>query len=323
LREHLLVSNTGPKSDGYTYCISCGRIEATSEPSGLLFAAHRKPYPDEKEPNCDNPRTTNHVVLGTDYITDVALFSMDVADPLRLMPGHFPTDVALRTVSEALAKAGCKMLDIEPGELMAEFRPSLTPEGRDGRRAEIFLYDTLPGGAGFSSQLVHRGRELFSLALEIAKTCPEGCDASCYRCLRSFKNKFEHTLLDRHVAAELLGYLITGKIPEFNAARIASSTELLAKDLQRQGGKITYELNAKVTVAGLGTIEIPILATRPDGRAFAIALASPLSSTHPADVRLLQLKDAKGAPTLVVVNDLLVRGNLPTATREALDLMML
>lgn len=82
LREHLLVSNTGPKSDGYTYCVSCGRIEATSEPSGLLFTAHRKPYPDEKEPNCSNPRTTSHVVLGTDYITDVALFSMDVAEGL-------------------------------------------------------------------------------------------------------------------------------------------------------------------------------------------------------------------------------------------------
>jgi hypothetical protein len=40
------------------------------------------------------------------------------------------------------------MLEIEPGELMAEYRPSLTPEGRDGLKAEIFLYDTLAGGAG-------------------------------------------------------------------------------------------------------------------------------------------------------------------------------
>jgi hypothetical protein len=248
---------------------------------------------------------------------------MDVSDPLRLLPGHFPTDVALRTVSEALAKAGCKMLDIEPGELMAEFRPSLTPEGREGRRAEIFLYDTLPGGAGFSSQLVHRGPELFSLALDIARTCPEGCDASCYRCLRSFKNKFEHTLLDRHVAAELLDYLITGTIPAFNVARIASSTELLAKDLQRQGSKVTYELNAKVPIHKLGTIEVPILAKKPDGSSFAIALSSPLSSNHPADARLLKLNDAKGAPRLIVVNELLVRGNLPAATREALDLMLL
>ena len=127
-----------------------------------MSAPHRKPYPDEKEPTCAGAGTTRHIVLGTDFITDIALFSMDVVAPLQLKPGHYPTDVALRTVSEAIAKAGSQMLEIEPGELMAEYRPSLTPEGRDGLKAEIFLYDTLPGGAGFSSQLVDRGTELFN-----------------------------------------------------------------------------------------------------------------------------------------------------------------
>src|ERR1035438_2571587 len=191
-RNHLLVSNTGPKRDGYSYCVKCGRIEASSDPTPLLSAPHRKPYPDEKEPTCGGAATTRHIVLGTDFITDIALFSMDVAAPLQLKPGYYPTDVALRTVSDALAKAASQMLEIEPGELMAEYRPSLTPAGREGLKAEIFLYDTLPGGAGFSSQLVESGTELFQRALQLVKTCPENCDASCYRCLRSFKNKFEH-----------------------------------------------------------------------------------------------------------------------------------
>jgi hypothetical protein len=52
-----------------------------------------------------------------------AHFSMSVAAPLQLKPGHYPTDVALRTVSEALAKAGSQLLEIEPGELMTEYRP--------------------------------------------------------------------------------------------------------------------------------------------------------------------------------------------------------
>jgi ATP-dependent helicase YprA (DUF1998 family) len=84
-------------------------------------------------------------------------------------------------------------------------------------RAEIYLYDTLPGGAGFASQLVACGSELFQRALKLMKTCPENCDASCYRCLRSFKNKFEHRLLDRHVGAELVEYLLTGSLPDGNA----------------------------------------------------------------------------------------------------------
>ena len=174
-RQHLLVSNTGPKRDGYSYCLKCGRIEASSEQTATLFGPHRKPYPDEREPTCEGSRTTRHLVLGTDFITDIALFSMRVEQPLQLKPGQYATDVALRSASEALAKAASQMLEIEPGELMAEYRPALTPAGRQGLEAEIFLYDTLPGGAGFAAELVERGDELFRAARTLMEGCPENC----------------------------------------------------------------------------------------------------------------------------------------------------
>lgn len=317
-RPHLLVSNTGPKSEGYTYCTKCGRIEASSEQSTLLSSPHRRPFPDEKEPTCDGGATSPHIVLGTDFITDIALLSMDVMAPLRLKPGQYPTDVALRTVSEAIAKAGSRMLEIEPGELMAEYRPSLTPEGREGLKAEIFLYDTLPGGAGFSTQLIDRGAELLETALDLMKTCPENCDSSCYRCLRSFKNKFEHSLLDRHVGAELLEYLITGQLPEFDAERLAKSTKWLLNDLSRQSdGKVSYTESADVQCDKDVTLKAPILAIRKyDGAKFVIALSGPLTAEHPANASLLQLREISDSPTLIVVNELLVRGNLPAASAE-------
>jgi hypothetical protein len=225
--------------------------------------------------------------------------------------------VALRTVSEALAKAASQMLEIEPGELMAEYRPSLTPEGREGLKAEIFLYDTLPGGAGFSSQLVESGTELFQRALQLVKTCPENCDASCYRCLRSFKNKFEHSLLDRHVAAELLEYLLTGTLPEFDAQRLQNSTALLYNDLLRQSdGTVNYQADAKISVTGIGEIKVPILATTKSEQRFVVALSGPLTSDHAADPSVRELREKTSDPSVKVVNELLVRGNLPAATRE-------
>jgi ATP-dependent helicase YprA (DUF1998 family)/Zn finger protein HypA/HybF involved in hydrogenase expression len=317
-RKHLLVSNTGPKRDGYSYCVKCGRIEASSDPTPLLAAPHRKPYPDEKEGTCEGAGPTRHIVLGTDFITDIALFSMDVAAPLRLLPGQYPTDVALRTVSEALAKAASQLLEIEPGELMAEYRPSLTPEGREGLKAEIFLYDTLPGGAGFASQLVDGGAELFQRALRLVKTCPENCDASCYRCLRSFKNKFEHRLLDRHVAAELLEFLISGTLAEFDQQRLKESTALLYSDLLRQGyDGFDFKDNAQLTLKkGKRKIAVPILATAKDGRQFVIALSAPLAINHPDDASVRELREVSDDTQIIVVNELLVRGNLPAATRE-------
>jgi ATP-dependent helicase YprA (DUF1998 family) len=318
-RRHLLVSNTGPKKDGYSYCTKCGRIEATNDPTPTLFAPHLKPYPDEKDRKCPGNGTATKVVLGTDFITDIALYSVSVADPILLKPGYYTTDVVLRTLSEALAKAACQTLGIEPAELMAEYRPALTnsDEGRLGLKAEVFLYDTLSGGAGFASQLADKGLEPFERALKIMRTCPDSCDSSCYRCLRSFKNKFEHSLLDRHVGAELLEYLLTGKMPAFDPVRLAKSADLLFKDLQRQSdSSLKFEPNVPVTGKVGEKVMVPILATSAQGNRFAIGLSAPLTIEYPADPALRRLPD--NIP-LILKNELLVRGNLPAATREVLQ----
>ena len=315
-RRHLLVSNTGPQQEGYNYCVKCGRIEASNTPSPILAAPHRKPYPDDDDKlMCDGIGPTRHLVLGTDFITDIALFSMRVAAPLKLKPGHYSTDVALRTVSEALAKAACQILEIEPGELMAEYRPALTPAGKSGLEAEIFLYDTLPGGAGFASQFADRGLELFQRALQLLKTCPEDCDASCYRCLRSFKNKFEHRLLDRHVGAELLEYLLTGQNPGFSAERLKRSTALLLNDLlRRDEGMATFEAGLRIAYGNGKSVTAPILAEC-KGRKFVIALSGPLTTGHPADPAIAEFRDSGTEYQVIVENELVIRGNLPTATR--------
>ena len=316
-RKHLLVSNTGPKRDGYTYCVKCGRIEATSEPTPLLTGPHRKPYPDEKEPTCEGAGTTRHIVLGTDFITDIALFSMSVEPPFRLSPASIRLTSRCARSVRLWQRRQASFWRSRPGELMAEYRPSLTPEGRDGLEAEIFLYDTLPGGAGFASQLVDRGPELFQRALKLMKTCPENCDASCYRCLRSFKNKFEHRLLDRHVGAELVEYLLTGNLPEFDAQRLQSSTTLLYNDLLRQGlTGTTFEAGVNLTAAGGEQVKVPILVTGEGEQRFIVALSGPLTNDHPAESAIPKFVEQAGDLELIVVNELLVRGNLPAATRE-------
>ena len=317
-RKHLLVSNTGPRKDGYTYCNKCGRIEATAAHSHELHSSHFKPYPeDDDKRNCDGVNPTRHLVLGTDFITDIALFSLRVEAPMSLKPGHTSTLVALRTVSEALAAAACQLLELEPGELMAEFRPALTQAGTTGLEAEVFLYDTLPGGAGFATQLPELSVGLFEAALNLLTGCEEGCDASCYRCLRSFKNKFEHRLLDRHVGAQLLRYLIDGQLADFSPTRLASSAALLRNDLERQCVDGTrFEMGVPLGTNG-SSATAPILATTIDGRRFIIALSAPLAPHHPADATIAMPKSNGGLP-IIVENELVVRGNLPSATRRIL-----
>jgi len=319
LRKPLLVTNRGPREDGYSYCMRCGLIEPTALPNSSLKGSHPKPYPDPKQQICPGGLIATGLALGTDFITDVLLIALRVAPPLRLLAGDLATDVALRTLSEALAKSACQALEIEETELQAEFRPALTDDGKLGIEAEIYLYDTLPGGAGFAGQASTMGPELLTRALKILSECPAACDRSCYRCLRSYKNKFEHELIDRHVGAALVRYLIDGTLPTWPEARTALTLNILFEDLVRQGtAGVAYERHRSLEVPGLGSVLAPILATRTNGEVAIIDLSLPLAAREPNEPTLRELKEF-GVPPVLMVDELLVRRNLPRATISLLS----
>lgn len=310
-RKQLLVSNTGPGNEGYTYCTSCGRIEASANKSKTLFRPHQIPYPqNDNKQICENPMTTKNLVLGTEFITDIALFSLSVETPISLKPGLTSTNIALRTISEALSNAACRLLEIDQGEIIAEFRPALSKNGIEGLETEIFLYDSLSGGAGFSSQLAFQGNELFQLALNLMENCPEECESSCYRCLRSFKNKFEHALLDRHVGIALIKYLL-GETNPFNNEKLPQATEILFHDLKRQSDSgINFSLNAKLSING-EVMNAPILAETNNGKKIIISLTGPLTPNLLPDPKLNRLDSIANSIKLIPTNELLVRKNLP------------
>jgi hypothetical protein len=262
-------------------------------------------------------------VLGTDFITDVLLVSLSVEPPVSLAPGYLATDVALRTVSEALSKAACELLELEPTELQGEYRAALTPQGRDGLQAEIYLYDTLPGGAGFTQRAKELGTRLFERALNILEQCPDRCDRSCYRCLRSYKNKFEHELLDRDVGASLLRYVLGLSGPELSPERMARSTDVLVNDLRRQGLESNAKIEREVVikVPGLPVTTAPILVTTAGDKKMVVALHGPLTPGDPSTAELRELKEYGAGLSVHLVDEILVRRNLPYASRDVIDLI--
>jgi ATP-dependent helicase YprA (DUF1998 family) len=314
-RRHLLVSNTGPDNEGYHYCTSCGRIESAAYPDLMLTQPHPRPYLSNEEGDCPGDRVARNIVLGTDFITDVALFSLPLDAPFRLRPGNDETHIALRSVCEALARAACDLLQIEIGEVLAEYRPALTPQGALGHEVEIFVYDTLAGGAGFAPQLAERADELFNAADRLLSNCPEACGASCYRCLRSFRNKLDHKHLDRIVGAQLLAHARFGGYPPYNEERFASSVNVLALDLERQlGAQFRFERNAVRVVDGTD-VRVPLIAIRVGtGAETWITLHSPSAGEIPIDDDLRAV--AQRVPNLVCVDDLRVRVHLPSAVDQ-------
>ena len=295
-RQHLLVSNSGPEGEGYDYCTHCGRIEASSSPAMLLSQPHALPYPNDNDPPCPG-FVSRGIVLGTDFPTDIALFALRFDAPFLLPPANSETASAMRTICEALAKAACRLLEVEPGEILAEYRPALNEKGAAGSLVEVFLYDTLAGGAGFSPQLAPRGKELFETALTILEQCPGRCDASCYRCLRSFRNKLDHMLLDRFVGAQLIRHVLTGAMAPFDPKRAVKSLRVLANDLERQlSGAFDVIRNFEGNGPPL------VLRRKTDGSERAIDIQSPVAPGMP----VFGTTDSMG----LLVDDLRIRRHL-------------
>jgi hypothetical protein len=315
-RKHLLVSNSGPDGDGYDYCTGCGRIEAVADPVVNLSRAHARPHPSDEEGPCPG-YVARRIVLGTDFRTDIALFSLPLDSPFRVRAGNDETDSALRTICEALAKAACRVLQIESTEILAEYRPALTDEGANGLEAEVFIYDTLAGGAGFSPQLVGCGQDLFDEALNILTNCPEGCDASCYRCLRSFRNKLDHRLLDRKLGEQLLRHTLYGGYAAYPQDRTENSLNLLFDDVRRQLSD-QFELERKVDRADRHgyRMTVPIVVRRRSNKEETwVTLASPIAPDLPVDADLRAVAQLESG-RIVCIDDLLVRRNFPAAIKK-------
>ena len=321
-REYLMVTNRGPGQDGYVYCTQCGRIEAYHQVNSALSGGHDKPYPDSRDQRCTGSRISRGIVLGTDFITDLLRIRVRVKDPVRLFPGDSSTTVALRTISEALNIVACRKLELEQRELQAEFRPALNEAGQRGGEVEIYMYDTLSGGAGFTRRVEDFGIGFFDETLSFLEKCQnENCDSSCYRCLKSYKNKLDHRLLDRELGYNLLAYLLAGKLVNLDDTRVEKAADVLSEDLHRNKKTSTnVQRNARVDFDGFGEVEVPIYVQDGD-MDLVVAICNPLTPNTADSESIKDLLEYSPTTKVSLVDEMLIRKNLPEATRGILRLI--
>ncbi|WJI73785.1 MULTISPECIES: DEAD/DEAH box helicase [unclassified Mesorhizobium] len=298
----LVVTNRGSLSaakPGFNYCTQCGRIEPAEFDQTLRQLGsgqpHNRPRPNRpKEPDQCSGQVAK-IVLGNEFDTDVAVFRLALPRAWQLNPDRPSTTIAARSAVEALRRAACKLDDLEPNDIDGDFR--FAPSDGTSQFIDLYLYDQATGGAGFVKAAARDPQRLVNVALDLLDQC--NCDDSCYQCLRSYKNRYEHALFDRRIGADLLRACFKGKPLGIEPAREDYALDRLCNDLIESG--------AKVTRADGGLIDA-------DGQ--VICLSHPFLETEPCSPRARALAEGKDT---IAVDILLVLRALPIASNVALS----
>lgn len=95
------------------------------------------------------------------------------------IPDLSQTDVqnGLLGISNVLANAAPIYLMCDPGDIHVVYQVRATFT----QRPTIYIYDSYPGGVGFSDKLYELHRELFETAAEMVRQC--GCETGCPSCV--------------------------------------------------------------------------------------------------------------------------------------------
>lgn len=210
----VLTVNMGKMKNGFNICTKCGGAEV-AEPLQTGDFRFSQPYHDRYLCRHEGTVATN-IYLGYEFLTD--MFMLDIRyDNQRLVSNYDSEEknilrAASTTLHEAIKKAVSLSLDIDYNEINGGWRTRFEENGEV--HIEMFFYDNLTSGAGYSSLIGDYGviSDVLSRTKEILTGCT--CSRSCRNCLDNFYNQRNHDIFDRTLATQLLLYALDSKYPE-------------------------------------------------------------------------------------------------------------
>ena len=222
--QKLIAVNQGPKSGGFYVCTTCGATEPERvDPN----KSHDLPVLAAGSRNCSAPNYQGPYSLYYRFPTDLLAIQIRWSEPMSFSLSDPWWEDALITIVEALRKSASALLEVDPDELKASYR--LVPEGPARTPvAELFLYDTAPGGAGYSARAGEDLKRIFAGAISLLDQC--NCAGGCRNCLEYPGNRPFHGHFDRKLASRLLHAAIYGTMPDWLGQE---ETELLLHPLRK------------------------------------------------------------------------------------------
>lgn len=206
--QRIIMLNSGPSGAGFMVCEECGA--AMPGDNKKVLDDLKRPYKVNFNLKKCNHSNAKHVNLGYDFVTDMMVLEIELdEDKINVdSSNHIWLNRAAQSLAESLRLAASQELDIEFTELISGYR---FRNNAKGTFFDVYLYDSLSSGAGYSASVAKEVDMLLVKAEEILSGCD--CDCSCHKCLRHYRNHFVHGQLDRFAGLELLRWEKYGEIP--------------------------------------------------------------------------------------------------------------
>ena len=209
--QPLTIMNQGPDSTGFTICEDCGAAVPGDDEIGLQKIPQPYRHPYGRMVKCSHPSDRiTHAFLGHQFLTDMMLIEIEL-DPknVNTRQEELWIDNAALSLSEAMVLAAGSLLDVEFNDLKGGYRLRYTD---DRVYVDIFLFDSLSSGAGYSSMLTDKIPELVQETYKVLQ-CKTNCTTACHDCLKHYWNQRVHNRLDRHAAKQLLDWCTAEQLP--------------------------------------------------------------------------------------------------------------
>ena len=219
----LFMRNMGPDRTmpGFVLCPACGRHMDADNAGEHTYPANVPPHrgfrrgPRAGQPCPNKEEFDNRVVLGHRFNSEVILLAVDMPEFLDA-PMMEPSGRAVwHSFGTLMAEAAARYLQVSPEEVQIGVRPTKDRIGRV--QGEVFIYDNVPGGAGYARAIQDSLGQITELALEMGRSCPNvSCSGACYHCLLGYRNQQIHNLLDRELSVSVIEYLLEGRKPSLD-----------------------------------------------------------------------------------------------------------
>ncbi|WP_352404957.1 DEAD/DEAH box helicase [Sporanaerobacter acetigenes] len=209
--QQIIMLNKGPKENGFDLCIKCGAIdpaECLEEEKRNRKRPYKVPFCKSDNQTCSHSR--ENVFLGYDFNTDMLVIELKLEqDKINIEEKDLNVWLipALTTFAEVLALSASEELDVEFSDLKSGYRIRY---GEDCIYADVYLYDSLSSGAGYSNRVADLVDNVLDKVEERLISCD--CDSSCPKCIRNFWNQLIHENLDRKAGLQLLRWVRYGEI---------------------------------------------------------------------------------------------------------------